>query len=313
MSASARHRAVALARQQPKAAELAVDVVADRMGIGQGEVRRDQRRNAHDRRGLEELGPVLDGLGRPFVRPLGLHELEAVLDPQLEDRDPDPPDPGRGGRNVKAHGNSPADDDPLRRQGGQVQCLESVGVGNHVDRRDPVAGERQVEHQQQPALRRHDDAQRAIHQRGRAACALPLKLAATASAPRSSATPPRRMAARSARRTTSGSSTASSPAISPLRAAARKASTTLRWLATSASDVFAWSRARAGGPGWRAAGPPSASGRRWARSPRTAGRTCRAARRRRVRPAPALPARRATPGRHCRQARPRARDRLRAA
>ena len=54
-----------LARQQPKVAKLAVDVVADRMGVGQGELRRDQRRNAHDRSGLEELGPMLHGPGRP--------------------------------------------------------------------------------------------------------------------------------------------------------------------------------------------------------------------------------------------------------
>jgi len=64
---------------------------------------------------------------------------------------------------------------------------------------------------------------------GCAAWARPTSCPATAGAPRTSFAAPKCTAAGSARSTTSGSSSASSASKSPLRAAARKASTTARW------------------------------------------------------------------------------------
>ena len=70
---------------------------------------------------------------------------------------------------------------------------------------------------------------------GCAARARPANVSATAAAPRTSAArPPVRTAASSARSTTSGSSRARRASKSPLREAARKASTTARWRARSA-------------------------------------------------------------------------------
>ena len=40
---------------------------------------------------------MLDRAGGPVMRPPGLQELEAVLDAQLEDRDPDPLTQGEAG------------------------------------------------------------------------------------------------------------------------------------------------------------------------------------------------------------------------
>ncbi len=67
---------------------------------------------------------------------------------------------------------------------------------------------------------------------------------ATVSAPRATAERPRGNAAGSARRTTSGASTASSPARSPSRAAARKASTTRRCPASGSGGSAAVPRTR---------------------------------------------------------------------
>ena len=71
------------------------------------------------------------------------------------------------------------------------------------------------------------------------------------------------------RRTTSGSSTATSLGKSPSCAAARKASTTLRSAATSASGVpcRSWTGDARGSP---AGAPHPGRARRWARSPRRA-------------------------------------------
>src|SRR5438445_1229810 len=74
---------------------------------------------------------------------------------------------------------------------------------------------------------------------GCAAWARPLKVSATACAPRTSAAAPIRTAAGSARSTTSGSSTASSAAKSPPREAARNASTSSRWRVRSAGPAVA--------------------------------------------------------------------------
>ena len=68
---------------------------------------------------------------------------------------------------------------------------------------------------------------------------------------------------------------------------------------------------RGGAPGWRAGAPPPASGRRSARSRRTARRTCRAARRRAARRGSASRARRAARARPSRRAAPRAPGRCR--
>jgi hypothetical protein len=104
---------------------------------------------------------------------------------------------------------------------------------------------------------------------------------ATATAPRSTSEASGRRAPPSDRSTTSGSSTATSPSRSPARAAAKKASTTSRWAARSASGagtsaprtrrraLLANCLAPARGPGRRSApGPPlgeraSEPGRSW--------------------------------------------------
>lgn len=85
---------------------------------------------------------------------------------------------------------------------------------------------------------------------------------ATARAPRTSAAQPGCKAAGSARRTTSGASTASTSSTSPARVAARNISTTRRLPASTAPSA-AGAYVPSGGRGWRAIWRSSSSGRRW--------------------------------------------------
>ncbi len=101
---------------------------------------------------------------------------------------------------------------------------------------------------------------------------------ATAAAPRTTLDRPGRTAPASARSTTSGSRTASSPSKSPVRAAARKASTTSRWRLRSGRGQE-WLPVSGAGRGWPAALQASETARRWERYRRMARRIRRGARR----------------------------------
>ena len=132
--------------------------------------------------------------------------------------------------------------------------MEAVGVGQDVDLGDPAPRtvNARTETGRPPGAAIRPAAP--FTRTGRAEVASqakPRAAPATASAPRTS----RDVPARSARSTTSGSSTASRASRSPPRAAARKASTTARWRARSASGTAAAprTRRRARLASWRAA------------------------------------------------------------
>ena len=140
----------ALAGQQAEAAELGVQIVADRVGVGQRDAVRDKRRNARDRRGRREVGGKRgDGLRAPAMRPFRLHEVEAVGDPQFEDRHPDPPDPRRGGRHEQAHRSLGL----ARPRGGVAQVgeggLHAAGLVRHLGEAEGHLDAAQRAHQHQ--------------------------------------------------------------------------------------------------------------------------------------------------------------------
>src|SRR5215212_2009283 len=151
----------------------------------------------------------------------------------------------------------------------QVEPAEARGVGDHLDLDDLAAHEREAEDDAAPMA--------PFTSAGRAKRARPKKVSATAGAPRTSPCAPACTAAPSALSTTSGSSTARNAPKSPPREAARKASTTSRWWAGSASGTSVAPRTRRRA---RLASILVAFGEhpRWGRSPLRARRTCRAAR-----------------------------------
>ena len=131
----------------------------------------------------------------------------------------------------------------------EVELVEAVGVGDHVDPGDSVAGDRDVPDDLR-ACHRAPTRRRRCRRRARAARAqrAPEKTSATAVAPRTSSGDPICTAAASARSTMSGSSTATSWSRSPLRDAARKASTTdalTPHVGAAAPASVPWTRRRA--------------------------------------------------------------------
>ena len=127
----------------------------------------------------------------------------------------------------------------------EVKRGDALAVGDQADLDDAAALDDEVEDRERPSPRRPTSPGAPVMVAGCAAAARPAKIFATASPPRTSrvnggaptlaratlaAT-----AAASARSTTPGSSTAMSAEKSPSRDAARKASTTSRCLARSAS------------------------------------------------------------------------------
>jgi hypothetical protein len=59
--------------------------------------------DSFDRRRGGELRAVSNAVGGPAMWPFRRHELEAIADPQLQDRDDHSPDPRRGRGNEKLH------------------------------------------------------------------------------------------------------------------------------------------------------------------------------------------------------------------